>query len=350
MTKKQNDKSGQKESTSPQQSLGTEASSHGHQAPWVTYRPEIKVLDCTVRDGGLINNHVFEDGVVKSVYDTCVAAGVDYMEVGYKGDKKIFSPDRFGTWKFCKEDDLRRVIGDNDSSLKISVMADAEKTDYHTDILPKEQSVIDLIRVATYIHQIPTALDMIKDAKDKGYEVCVNLMAVSIVQDREVDEALDVFAQSETDTIVVVDSFGTLYSEQIKNYVTRYLNAAQGAGKEVGIHCHNNMQLAFGNTVEALILGATRLDASINGIGRGAGNCPLELLLSFLRNPKFNLRPVLQCIEETFLPLRQEIEWGYLIPYVITAHFNQHPRSAMELRAGENKDKYVDFYDHWNEP
>ena len=349
MTNKQTEESGKKKKASAGQTLGTEASSHEHLAPWVTYRPEIKVLDCTVRDGGLIHNHVFEDGVVKAVYDACVDAGVDYMEIGYKGDKKIFSPDKFGAWKYCKEDDLRRVIGDNDSPLKISVMADAEKTEYRTDILPRDQSVIDLIRVATYIHQVPTALDMIKDAKDKGYEVCVNLMAVSIVNDSEVDEALDVFAQSETDTIVVVDSYGTLYSEQIRSYVNRYLKVAQAAGKEVGIHCHNNMQLAFGNTIEALILGATRLDASMNGIGRGAGNCPLELLLSFLRNPKFNLRPVLRCIQDTFLPLREEIEWGYLIPYMVTAHFNQHPRSAMELRAGEDKDKYVEFYDRWNE-
>ena len=349
MTKKKTQASDQK-TAPPQQTLGTEASSAGHKAPWVTYRPEIKVLDCTVRDGGLINNHVFDDGIVKAVYDACLAAGVDYMEVGYKGDEKIFSPDKYGTWKFCKEDDLRRIMGDNDSSLKISVMADAEKTDYHNDILPRDQSIIDLIRVTTYIHQVPTALDMIKDAKNKGYEVCVNLMAVSIVQDREVDEGLDVFAQSDADVIVLVDSFGTLYSEQIKSYIHRYLKAASSSGKEVGIHCHNNLQLAFGNTIESLILGATRLDASMNGIGRGAGNCPLELLLSFLRNPKFNLRPVLQCIQDTFLPLREQIEWGYLIPYVITAHFNQHPRSAMELRAGDDKDKYVEFYDRWNEP
>lgn len=349
MTDKTNKESHQKHSDQNKR-LGTEESSPGHKAPWVTYRPEIKVLDCTVRDGGLINDHVFDDATVKSVYDACVAAGIDYMEVGYKGDKKIFSPSKYGPWKFCREDDIRRAIGDNDTPLKISVMADAEKTEYRTDILPKDQSVIDLIRVATYIHQIPTALDMIKDAKDKGYEVAVNLMAVSIVQDREVDEALDVFCQSDVDTIVVVDSFGTLYSEQIQSYVSRYLKVAKDAGKEVGIHCHNNLQLAFANTIEALILGATRLDASMNGIGRGAGNCPMELLLSFLRNPKFNLRPILKCIEETFLPMKKQIEWGYMIPYVITAHFNQHPRSAIEVRAGDDKDKYVDFYDHWNEP
>ena len=182
-------------------------------APWVDYRPEIKVLDCSVRDGGLINGHLFEDGLVKAIYETCVAAGIDYMEIGYKGDEKIFARDQHGDWKYCREDDVRRVLGDNDSPLKISVMADAEKTDYHHDILPKDQSVIDIIRVATYIHQIPTAVDMIKDAHDKGYEVTVNLMALSAVQDRELDKALEIFAQTPVDVIVIVDSFGSLYSD-----------------------------------------------------------------------------------------------------------------------------------------
>ena len=319
------------------------------QAPWVNYRPEIKILDCTVRDGGLINNHLFEDGLVKAVYQANVAAGVDYMEIGYKGDKKIFAPGKFGLWKSCDEDDIRRIVGDNDTPMKISVMADAEKTDYHNDILPKDKSVIDLIRVATYIHQVPTAVDMIKDAKDKGYEVTINLMAISVVHDDELQEALEIFAQTDVDVIVLVDSFGTLYSEQISDYTKRYLAAVKGTGKEVGFHGHNNLQLGFANTIEAIIAGANRLDATINGIGRGAGNCPMELLVHFLKNPKFNIRPLLKCIEEHFLPLQGKIEWGYMIPYLITAHFNQHPRAAMELRAGKDKDKYVDFYDRCND-
>ncbi|SVD10906.1 uncharacterized protein METZ01_LOCUS363760, partial [marine metagenome] len=118
-------------------------------APWVTFRPEIKVLDCTVRDGGLINNHLFEDDFVKAVYDTAIEAGIDYMELGYKASKTQFARKEHGDWKFCDEDSMRRVIGDNDSKLKLTAMADAGKTDYKTDILPAEQSVLDCIRVAT---------------------------------------------------------------------------------------------------------------------------------------------------------------------------------------------------------
>ena len=113
-------------------------------APWITYRPELKVLDCTIRDGGLINDHLFDKDLVKGVYEGCIEAGIDYMELGYKGSKKLFARSKFGAWKFCDEDDMRRIVGDNDTNLKLTAMADAEKTDYHEDILPKKSSCVAL--------------------------------------------------------------------------------------------------------------------------------------------------------------------------------------------------------------
>jgi 4-hydroxy 2-oxovalerate aldolase len=312
---------------------------------WLTYRPEIKVHDCTVRDGGLINNHRFEDGFVRAVYDACLAAGVDYMELGYKASKRIFARDEFGDWKYCDEDAVRRVIGDTPGAIKLSVMADAERTDYHEDILPKEQSIVDCVRVATYIHQIPTAIDMIQDAHQKGYETTLNLMALSLVHDGDLEEALALLVKTPVDVIYIVDSFGSFYSEQIREYTLDFLEALEGTGKQVGIHAHNNQMLAYANTIEALILGANRLDATINGMGRGAGNCPLELLIAFLKNPKFQLRPVLQCIQQHFLPLDGDMEWGYRIPYMLTGLLNQHPRAAIAMRAGDAPDDYVAFYD-----
>ena len=312
---------------------------------WINFRPEIKVFDCTVRDGGLMNDHYFDDQFIKNVYETCVAAGIDYMELGYKADKKIYSPSQFGSWKFCDEKTIRKIVGENNSGLKLAAMADAERTDYNTDILPREQSILDMIRVATYIHQIPTAIDMINDAHDKGYETTVNLMAVSIVGERELDAALEALIQTPAGTIYLVDSFGSLYSEQIQYLIKKYLKFAGSAGKQVGIHCHNNQQLAYSNTIAALIEGASMLDATIDGMGRGAGNCPLELLIGFLHNPKFHVRPVLNCIQEHIRPLKKNLNWGYEIPYMITGQLNQHPRTAIKFQASENPNDYVGFYD-----
>jgi len=314
-------------------------------APWVTFRPEIKVLDCTVRDGGLINSHQFDDGFVKAVYDTCIKSGIDYMEMGYKASKKLFARDAFGDWKYCDEDHLRRIVGENDASVRLTAMADAEKTDYREDILPCDQSVLDCIRVATYVHQIPTAVDMIKDAHDKGYETTCNVMAISTVSDAEIGQMLETLAQTPVDTIVVVDSYGALYCEQIRHLVTQYLGVAKEVGKEVGIHTHNNQQLAFANTLEAIIQGVNRVDATMMGLGRGAGNCPMELLIGFLRNPKFKLRPILELLENHLIGLRRKLEWGPLVPYAITGLYNQHPRAAMRLRAGEDKNRFAAFYD-----
>jgi 4-hydroxy 2-oxovalerate aldolase len=268
------------------------------------------------------------------------------MEMGYKASTKILSPTTYGKWKFCSEDDLRRIVGDDKSGdMKISVMADVGRTDYHTDILPKKDSVIETVRVAAYIHQIPAAIDMINDAHQKGYETVMQLMSVSVVQEHELDAFLQEISQTPVSAVYLVDSFGALYSEQVRYLTTKYLSVLKECGKEVGIHAHNNQQLAYANTIEAIIAGANRMDATISGLGRGAGNCPLELIVGFLHNPRFKLRPILECIEEVMLPLKEKLDWGFSIPYMITGQMNMHPRTAMDLRASPNKDKYVQFYD-----
>lgn len=312
---------------------------------WVSYRPEIKVVDVTIRDGGLMNNHCFSDEVVRAVYDACVAAGIDYMELGYKTSKQTSSRDNHGAWRFCDEEDLRRIVGDNQTPLKLAVMADAGRTDYGEDILPADQSVLDMVRVATYIHQIPIALDMINDAHAKGYETTVNLMAASTVSERELDEALDLLTDSVVDAVYLVDSFGSFYSEHIHYLLRKYLDFAAPRGKSVGMHAHNNQQLAYANTLEAAIKGANLLDSSMAGLGRGAGNCPTELIISFLHNPKYKLRPILHCIQNYIEPLRKDLGWGFDIPYMITGLLNQHPRAAMAFNADKKRGDLVEFFD-----
>jgi len=314
-------------------------------APWITFRPELKVLDCTIRDGGLINNHNFDDGFVKAVYEANVEAGVDYMELGYKADKGIFARDQFGAWKFCGEDAIRRIVGENDTPLKLSVMADAGKSDWRTDILPKKDSVLDMIRVAFYSHQVSEAVDMIQDAADKGYEVSANLMAVSVTTETEVDQVLEVVAETPARVLAVVDSFGSLYAEQVETLVKKYLAFGAATGKEVAMHAHNNQQLAFANSIEAIIHGANWVDASMAGLGRGAGNCPMELMIGFLRNPKFKIRPIYKVLQDHLLPLSRQVEWGPLVQYNITGQLNEHPRSAIAARSGDRRDNYLEFYD-----
>jgi len=306
------------------------------------YREQIKVLDCTIRDGGLINDHYFSDDFVRAVYQALSKSGVDYMEFGYRSSRELYPPDEYGPWKYCDDDKIKEVIDGVESDLKISVMVDSYRVKEQV-FAPADESPVDLIRAATYVKYIDSAIELIKKCHDLGYETTCNIMAISRELEHDLVEALDQLAKSPVDIVYVVDSFGSLYSEQIEYLVKLYQEHLPG--KEIGIHCHNQQQLAFGNTIEAIIHNANYLDGSIYGIGRGPGNCTLELLLGFLKNPKFNLNPVLEIIQDYMIPMRKEIEWGYLIPYMITGILNEHPRTAIAYRKTEDKDKYAEFYE-----
>lgn len=308
------------------------------------YRPGIKVVDATLRDGGLVNDFYFTDEFVRNLYTTNVKAGVDYMEFGYKASKDMFDESKFGKWKFSNDEDIRDIVGENHSDLKIAVMADVGRCDYKKDILPKNESPIDLIRIATYLNTIPAAVDMIEDAVAKGYETSCNIMAISNAQESDLAVALDILGKTPVEVFYIVDSFGSLYPEQIARIADMYMSFAAKYGKKLGIHAHNNQQLAFANTVEAVGDGVDWLDATYMGMGRGAGNCSMELLLGFLRNPKYNIYPVFQFIEQYMNKLREEgVVWGYDLQYMMTGLLNEHPKAAIQFTKDNRKD-YAEFY------
>ncbi len=309
----------------------------------LSFRPDIKVVDATIRDGGLVNDFHFSDEFVKKLYEANLKAGVDYMEFGYKASKDIFDESEFGPWKFCDEDAIRRIVGDNDTDMKIAVMADVGRCDYKRDIINRADSAIDLVRIATYINTMPGAINMAEYCHNLGYETTINIMAISNATGAEIDEALELIGNSPADGVYIVDSYGALYMEEIEELAEKYLNMAEKYGKFVGIHAHNNQQLAFANTIAALTNGVSYLDATINGMGRGAGNCSTEQLLGFLKNPKYDLIPLLKFMENYMEPMKAEgVTWGYNIPYLLTGQMNRHPRSAISATAQKRTD-YLRF-------
>ena len=307
------------------------------------YRKELRVLDCTIRDGGLMNNHYFDDRFVREVYKAISQAGVDYMEMGYRNSKELFSTEEYGAWKFCDDDAISRVIDGIESETKISIMVDVGRVNID-DVKPVGESPVDMIRVASYVKDIDKAIHLTNDFAAKGYETTINIMAISRDRGPELDEALHQICQeSQARVIYIVDSFGALYQEPVESLVKRFKGILDNI--EIGFHGHNHQQLAFGNTIEGIIHGANYVDGSVYGIGRAAGNCPLELLVGFLKNPKFDLRPILDLISTEFIPLREEIEWGYVIPYALTGMMNEHPRTAMALRNSDKKEDYREYYE-----
>jgi len=293
------------------------------------YRPEITLVDCTIRDGGLMNDSQFPFELVRDVYKALCEAAVDIVELGYRNSKKLFDPAQYGPWRFCDDEVLWKVADGIETNTKIAIMMDAHKCDIN-DIHPKEQSPVHMIRVATYVKDADKAIRVANEAVDKGYEATINIMAISHAIEWELDEALQqIQEETKIKACYIVDSFGALYSEDIDFYYDKYKKYIKD--KEIGIHCHNHQQLAFANTIEGIIKGANYVDGTLYGVGRAAGNCHLELLMSFLKNPKFNIIPLLEIIGKYFLNLKEEMEWGYHIPYMISGILNVHPEEAIKL-------------------
>ena len=312
----------------------------------MNYRPSIKVVDATLRDGGLCNDFFFPKDFAKSLYEANLKAGVDYMEFGYRADKTMFDVDKFGPSKFCDDDYIRSVVGENNTDLKIAIMADVGRCDYKNDIQEKVNSPVDLVRVACYLHQVPTAIEMIEDAHKKGYETSCNIMALSTGQENDIKAALEMLGKSSVDVIYIVDSYGSIYPEAMARVCHMFGEVAAKYNKKLGIHAHDNQHLAFANTIECAGDGVDFLDATYMAMGRGAGNCAMELLLGFLKNPKFNIYPVIKFIEEHMVPLKKDgVVWGYDLQYLMTGLFNQHPRTAIAF----TKDKRTDFGDFFKE-
>jgi 4-hydroxy 2-oxovalerate aldolase len=306
-----------------------------------------QILDCTIRDGGLVNNWEFSEDFVRNLYAGLNEAGVEYMEIGYKNSPKLLKgADQAGPWRFLDDDFLKKVIKQK-LNTKLSALVDIGRVD-ENDILPRSESMLDLIRVACYARDVDKAIELVKVFHERGYETTINIMALSNVMENELTEALEMIKESPVDVVYIVDSFGSLDNKDFEYFIDKFKKLVPN--KKLGIHAHNNMQLAFSNTLLAANSGIDYLDASVFGMGRAAGNCNTELLVTHLKNPKYNVRPVLDIIERFMVKMRKEWEWGYLIPYMITGSFDEHPRTAMALRNSKDKDNYVDFYDKLTSP
>ena len=300
-----------------------------------------KILDCTIRDGGLVNDWDFSVEFVQDMYRGLSAAGVEYMEIGYKNSEKLLKGGASGPWRFLNESFLRDVITKK-TDTKLSALVDIGRVD-ENDILPREDSLLDLIRVACYIKDVDKGLELVQKFHDMGYETSLNIMALSHVMENELTEAFEEINKSPVDVVYVVDSYGSMDNKDIDYLVSKFQRLLPE--KELGLHMHNNMQLAFSNTIAGASKGVTFLDSSVYGMGRAAGNCTTELLLSYLKGARYDVRPVLGIIEKHMITMREKWDWGYLIPYMIVGALDEHPRTAMALLDSAERNNFVDFYD-----
>lgn len=209
-----------------------------------------KLLDCTVRDGGLINKWHFSKDLVRSVYKAVNNCGVDYMEIGYRASEKMFPPGEYGPWRHSKDDLVKEIIECEEPNMKLGVMVDIGRVE-EEDIAASDESPLDFMRVATYLKDIDKAIALAKLIEDKGYESFINIMAISAVNDFDLAKGLrQIEEETNVTAVTVVDSFGALHPKNVDHLINIYKDNL--SSKVPGIHAHNSLQLGFANTIQGL--------------------------------------------------------------------------------------------------
>lgn len=290
---------------------------------------DIEILDCTIRDGGYLNNWHFDKKVVRETYRALSKCGIDYMEIGFRGSRKSFDPDQYGLWRFSIEEDIREVTA-NINGPKLALMANYGKIGID-EFCDAKESVVDLIRVAVHKDGLKDAVSLLEDIKKKGYMVSLNAMGYTNYTDKERAELIEILKGTDVDYIYVADSYGSLFPNQIRKIFETF----QVLPKiKIGFHPHNNLQMAFANTLEAIHCGVHIVDSTIYGMGRAAGNLPTEIIISFLENKKkdrYNSIPLLNIIDTYYISMQDENKWGYQLPYMLSGIFQCHPNYAKAL-------------------
>jgi len=284
---------------------------------------KIKVLDCTIRDGGYLNDWHFDLKLVRELYRAHSRSGIDFVEIGFRSTDKYFDSKQYGSWRFTPEALVSEVIK-GISGPAISLMVDFGKVDIE-DIPERKNSIVSMYRVAVHKDKVLPAVDLCNVIADKGYIASIQLMGIVNYTDDDFDRFLASLRDSKITYVYFADSYGSLVPSDIKQIRDRL----DTTGKKIGFHAHNNLQLAFANTLEAIRNGVDIVDGTAYGMGRGAGNLPIEILLSHLENNsktnKYNVLPVLDIIDRYMLDLHADLKWGYDLPYMLSGMFEVHP-------------------------
>lgn len=286
----------------------------------------MKILDCTFRDGGYYTNWDFNIDIVDSYIKAMNALPVDYIEVGYRNNP---SKDYLGKFGYTPISVLRHI---RESSVKkIAVMLNEKNTspDDLGNLLMPIKGLVDMVRIAIDPNNIERAISLAKAVKAMGFEVGFNVMYMS--KWAEIDGFLPRLKELDgiADLFCMVDSFGGVAPEEVRAIlaeVRKFTNVP------VGFHGHNNLQLGLINTITAIDNGADFVDATVMGMGRGAGNLKLELLLTYLNRHKgmdvdFN---VLGDIITVFTPLHDRYQWGTNLPYMLSGANNIPQKEVMD--------------------
>jgi|TARA_A100001201_G_scaffold18196_5_gene20673 N-acylneuraminate cytidylyltransferase len=257
-------------------------------------KKRVRILDCTIRDGGFENNFSFTIDEVKKALDTSSKVGYEYFEIGYLTNEELLKKD-VGVWKNIPFDLVREIKQDVNPNCKISVMVDSWRYDIDR-LLPSSETDIDLIRVCSYEEQLDMSLEKCRKIKELGYEVSLNVICTSYIDiDSFVKIREKLLTEDFLDFLCFADSYGALTPDYVKKIMTLFRN--MNPNILIGFHSHDNMSLSMANTITAIENGADMVDGTYTGIGRGGGNLRLELITLYLTLNKGYLFSLVELFE-----------------------------------------------------
>ncbi len=293
----------------------------------------IALLDCTLRDGGFINEWRFGRGDIVSLFERSVSAGIDLIEAGFLDEREVFDPDRTITPDSEGMDRLLKGLYHGNS--KIFAMIDYGCCDI-SRIKDKKDSEIDGIRVMIKKKNRHEAIEFCRELKKKGYLVGAQPVSVTGYDDEEMMELVDEINDLDPFAMYIVDTYGLLDRKQLL-HIFDLIDGRLKKGIKIGYHAHNNFQLAFSNSVALMETASDRdiiIDGSAYGMGKSAGNCPLELLTAYMNENKgsaYHTSQILEMIDTGIMKIYEKSPWGYQMQYFLCASNDCHPKYPQYL-------------------
>ncbi len=305
-------------------------------------KKNIKILDCTLRDGGYYNNWNFDKNTVEDYFNKINSSNIDVVEIGFRFlNKNSF----YGPFAYSNENFIRKLK--INKKIDIAVMINASdiiklsKSMSHSKILKnfftiKKKSIIKYFRVATHFSEIKLIIPFLKLINKYGYKVIVNIMQCSNKKSSDFKFVINNLKKLNfVKVLYFADSLGSMEPEEVVR-ISKYFK--KNWSGEIGIHAHDNCGNAVKNSLTAINFGVTWVDSTIQGMGRGAGNAQTEILLTELRTKnirKYFLKPIYQLAQDRFENLKRKYNWGKSLFYYMAAKNNIHPTYIQTL----NEDK-----------
>ena len=294
---------------------------------------KIKLLDCTLRDGGYVNDWKFGKDNLVSIFERLVSSGLDIIEIGFLDQRRAFDHDRsIMPDSSCVE----KIYGSVDKKGAMIVgMIDYGTCDAGY-IQPCAESYLDGIRVIFKKHLMEEAIAFCGEMKQLGYQVFTQAVSITSYSDEELMQLIGLVNELKPYAVSMVDTYGLLQQDNLLHYyelLDRYLLPEIG----IGYHSHNNFQLAFSNCIEMLKMSGERLmlvDGSLYGMGKSAGNAPIELLAMHMNErfgQKYDVNQLIEAIDGNIMKIYQQTPWGYNLFFYLAASNKCHPNYVQRL-------------------